>query len=190
MAMDDQALPAHSIQEAFLYVLITPCNVCNQMRVRPDSPQAVGPPGDASSASLWIITGLCENCLSAHRYRFELATGYNGEPTNQSNDPLAQDAPINPTEDRSAIIDLVQWVSLNAHLSEAATRTPDRQESRWNLIRAGECLDEALRFFDGDEQPIDHAAFTPTTQQILAAHPTRYERSQLLARRQKHPPRS
>lgn len=185
--MDNQPLAAHSVQEAFLYVLITPCDVCDQIRVRPDPPRLDSNPGECSAIGECVITGLCDNCQSTHAYRFRLGGDFEIDQPKELPDPLASDFPINPTGDRSAIIDLVQWVSLYAHFVEAATRTPDRQESRWNLIRAGECLDEALRFFDGGGQPAGGAVLTPPTRRVLAAHPERYLRSHLLELRRRCP---
>lgn len=188
--MEVQPLAAHSIQEAFLYALITPCDVCDQMCVRPDPPQPKCEPGAQKTSIGWVVTGVCDNCQSAHRYRFDVGLQCSDLAAVQVHDPLTQDTPINPTGERSEIIDLVQWVSLHAHFVEAATRTPDRQEARWNLIRAGECLDEALRFFDGDELPIRSAAFATPTRRVLAAHSSRYTRSQLLEQRRKCPTRN
>ena len=101
--MDDQPRPAHSAQEAFLFVLITPCDVCDQVRVRPDPPRMKHATVDGATIAECVITGLCDNCQSTHAYRFRLDGECEIDQPTELVDPLASDFPINPTADRSAI---------------------------------------------------------------------------------------
>lgn len=173
--MNDRPLEAHSPQEALLYVMICPCAVCGRSTVSPEAPST------STVGNLLRIIGVCGNCGSSHEYRFAECGG------DVSDDPLAQNSPINPTENPSLIIDVVQWVSLYAYFADAASRTPDPQESRWRMIRAGECLDEALRFYDDGQLPDESVAFAIGSRELLRKHPSRYRRDHLAGLRQKCP---
>ena len=173
--MQDCPLEAHSPQEAVLYVMVHPCAVCGHNVVTPH------PQLDTARAEHPVVLGECDNCGTVHRYVFSIARGL------LCDDPIGANQPLNPAAARSRIIDAVQWVSLYAHFAEQSSQTPDKHEARWRMIRAGECLDEALRFYDGNDLPSDDVLFTPGSKELVRLHQSRYDRSRLVDLRRKCP---
>jgi hypothetical protein len=82
------------------------------------------------------------------------------------------------------LIDAVQWVTLAQVMLEGAEETPAPVEQRWRRIRAAQCLDEALKFYDADnELPPAGALFVESSRAAVRQHPQRYARSRLMAQR-------
>ncbi len=173
--MPTDVIPAHSLAEAFLYVLVTPCDVCLHGARQPSLA------GGGAEGTVRIMA-VCDNCGASDAYRVVAAE------TNRIADPLSAGEPLNPGGERSQLIDVVQWVTLSEMLTEAAEATPDPGERRWRRHRVRECLDEALRFYDDDsEVPPTDAFFVDASRHSFRRHPHRYARQRLLALRDRLP---
>ena len=174
--MPGDVISAHSVAEAFLYVLVTPCPIC-KCGARQASKSA--PAGDGGVIS---IVATCDNCGGTEECFFEAPGPL------PAVDPLSDSAPINPTAEPSELIDVAQWVTLYQLMLESAEETPDRQERRWRRFRAAQCLDEALKLYAPDSDvPPESAFFTDSSRSAFRDHPQRFARERLLDLRAKLP---
>ncbi len=177
MAVD--VLFAKSLVEASLYFLVTPCPLCRSDRLDPQDAIA----GENPSAVR--IIGVCRNCGSSEAFHFSVSQV---PPVKDRHDPISGRHAINLGTAHSELIDIVQWVTLHDILLEKVKAEPIPSEARWLKVRAGQCLDEALKFFDGggDAAPKE-AAFVPSSQKKMETHPERYTRSRLTNLRKQLP---
>lgn len=108
-------------------------------------------------------------------------------------DPARQPAApvINPTHEPSSVIDVVGWLMLHTMISEAA-RTAGTQSMnlskraavRRMQVEAGQCLDEALKFFDEDNDlPPREAFFTEEHYRRFLDRPELFTRQRLVEMR-------
>jgi hypothetical protein len=170
--MSSDALAAHSHVEACLYFSVIRCDACRSGALTPTFESSQYADG------AWRVFAHCTNCGAAEAYSFRVPA------PPARHDPLSSDAPINATPEPSEIIDPVQWVTLAKLMSESAADTPDAGERRWRKIRAAQCLDEALKFYDDDnELPPAEALRTDDSRSAVRDHPQRYARSRLLDQR-------
>jgi hypothetical protein len=80
------------------------------------------------------------------------------------------------------------WLTLTGMLKEAADREPDRIKARQLRVEAGLCLDEALKFFEDDNDlPPEAACFTDSSKAHRRRHPDRFSRQRLIALRMELP---
>lgn len=162
----------HSVAEAYLYAMIAPCPVC-----------AAGPltaEGNLTAASdradAWRLTVSCRACRARDDLRFRI----DPPPTRSE---AASDR-INPTSARSAAIDLLGWMTLFRTIVGTAHAATDKQEARRLAGEALQCLDEALRFYDADNDlPPREAFFTEQSRRRFQDHPEQFLRSKLLHHR-------
>ncbi|GJM25190.1 MAG: hypothetical protein DHS20C16_16050 [Phycisphaerae bacterium] len=169
--MATDCLPAKSLVEASLYFLVTPCPVCQSDRLDPQDAAA----GEDSNTV--EIVGVCRNCGGSESYQFSVE---HVPPTKDRHDPISGTHAINLGPARSRLIDLVQWVTLYEILLEKVKSEPIAAEARWLRIRAGQCLDEAIKFFEGGaESPSVDATFVASSQKKVIEHADRYTRSRL-----------
>jgi len=174
--MPREVISARSVAEAYLYVLVTPCSMCEH-GAREVSALARAPEPDVIR-----LVSVCGNCAGTEEFFFS-APG----PLPPA-DPLSSSMPLNPTADASALVDVGQWLTLYGWMLERAEETPDGQERRWRRFRAVQCLDEALKFYDSDsEVPPESAFHTDSSQRAFCDHPQRFARSRLLGLRAKLP---
>ncbi len=169
MAVD--ILFAKSLVEASLYFLVTPCPLCKSDRLDPQDFTTGNDPGTVR------IIGVCRNCGSSEAYHFSIT---NVAPTKDRHDPISGTHAINLGTAHSELIDIVQWVTLHEILLEKVKSEPVASEARWLKVRAGQCLDEALKFFGNHaDAPPKDAAFVPSSQKKLSEHPDRYTRTRI-----------
>jgi hypothetical protein len=168
--MASNSLPAHSLVEAFLYFRVTPCTICRTDRLDPGEPVTV------DGCSEIVVVAGCRNCGGSDAFRFSIPVL---PPRIEKSDPISSTQAITLGSKPSELIDLVQWVTLHQILIEQCSSTPDPAEARWLKIRAGQCLDEALKFID-DGATSQDAAFQESSIRALADHPERYARSRLI----------
>ncbi len=169
MAAD--CLPAKSFVEASLYFLVTPCPVCQSDRLDPQDPTSTD---DSNTVAM---VGVCRNCGSSESFRFAVE---NLPHAKDRHDPISGTHAINLGFSHSRLIDLVQWVTLHEILLEKAKSQPNVAEARWLKVRAGQCLDEAAKFFDaGIDAPPKDATFIESSLKKINEHPDRYKRSRL-----------
>ncbi len=179
--MDIPPLEAHSVAEAHLYLMATPCKLCGTGRTR-----CVEANSEASAGQpLLIIQTRCESCGFDSEFRFSLPD----EPVwaSDEGDDLAT-ARINPVATSSKIIDVGQWLTLFRVISEVAARETDAAESRRLGYEAAQCLEEALKFYGEDNDlPPPEAAFHEQTRRQLRERPNLFARSRLINLRAKLP---
>ena len=137
--MPEGALVAHSLAEAYLYLMATPCASCDKGPLSGSEARPVAGPGEAMIVS---ITATCRACGTVHELSFELPEGTG---TDESGAPPT----VNPTEEPSRIIDVARWITLFRVITEAAGRESDKSEARRLGLEAAQCLEEALKFYDG-----------------------------------------
>ncbi|MCC7292772.1 MAG: hypothetical protein IT449_11995 [Phycisphaerales bacterium] len=170
---------AHSLGEAYLYLMVTPCATCGKGPLAGGDAKRVDTP--AGRPLCVAIDAACGACNRSLRLRFELPHGTGvdagtGLPT------------INPTDEPSRLIDVAQYLTLFRVITERAARTKDKQESRRLGLEAAQCLQEALKFYEADNDlPPSAALFAEPSRRRLADHPQEFSRQRLLDLRAKLP---
>ena len=157
-------LRAHSQTEAMLYLKASPCRDCSQ-----------GPLeliDQAAEGSLHRLAARCARCGAECELAFIWP---------QPEPPGEAPAQINPTDQPSRIIDAGQWLSLYYLLIESAVASEEDKAAKRRLTaQAGQCLDEALKFYtEDDELPPESAFFTDSSRHAYAEHPERFARQKL-----------
>lgn len=91
-------------------------------------------------------------------------------------------APLNTSDEPSRLIDVGQWVTLFRLLMEDADADTDKVRSRNSRIQAGQCLTEALKFYDEPENelPPPEAFFSEESRRRFADAPQTFSRSRLI----------
>lgn len=169
-------LTAHSIAEAFLFAQLTFCPRCKRRPIRPaERLRATGAAHDP-----WILRVDCSGCRQSTELQFRI----DPPPV----DRLRPDRTINPTPRRSELIDIVGWTVLARGIVDGAETTKDAAEARDMLLEAGQCLNEALRFFGArGEAPPDDAFFSEQSRARQREHPEQFSRSAILALQERLP---
>ncbi len=171
-----QPVPVHSVAEAYLYLKVTPCPACGKGPLE----QADDLTRRASSPGGWELNARCGGC----GYAFPIAYAIYPPPTREQ----AQSSVINPTDQRSTAIDLLGWLMLFQAIIEASQAEADRERRRELGLEAAQCLDEALKFYDfNDEFPREDAFFTEYGRARFRDHPQQFARSVWQERRLKLP---
>lgn len=177
--MASDCLCAKSLVEASLYFLVTPCPMCHSDRL---DPQGATTGEDSNTVR---IVGVCRNCGGSESYQFSVE---HVPPVKDRHDPISGTHAINLGPAHSRLIDLVQWVTLHEILLEKVKSEPIPAEARWLRIRAGQCLDEAIKFFDaGADAPPADATFVASSKKRIIDHAERYARSRLTNMRNQLP---
>jgi endogenous inhibitor of DNA gyrase (YacG/DUF329 family) len=171
--MADRDLLAHSLAEAYLYLMVTACPTCGKGPLVSSEARVLSQETRLRTAA---ISASCRACHAPSEWRFQIlhATGGGGQ--------------LNPSPQPSRLIDLGQWITLSRIITEAAGRSEDRIQARGFRIQASECLDEALKFFEQDDsRPPATAFFTSESTERFLAHPEQFERSKVLELRDRLP---
>ena len=177
--MSEQPLVAHSLAEAYLYLMATPCAGCGQGPLRGGEAR---PSGDVDDRATVVVDVTCDACQSASALSFRLPGGL--DPDN------AQDPPdINPTEEPSRILDVGQWLVLFRLLVEEAGQERNKQRARRLGLEAAQCIEEALRFYDDadNDLPPDDGFFCPASRTRFREAPDQFSRQRLIGMRGKLP---
>lgn len=169
MAIDPTIVEAHSVAEAYLFLKVSPCPHCRKGLLKPTH--------DLTRRSeSWELPSTCQRCNRTIDLHFQI----DPPPSRES----AQSKVINPTNAASRAIDLPGWLNLFQQIVTAAGRAADRKEGRELALEAAACLDEALKFYDQDnEMPPVTAFFSEAGKSALRDHPQRFLRSTWLQRR-------
>ena len=175
----EPVLRAHSLAEVHLYVMVQICEKCGEGPLRATTSQTE----TAGAESRLTLQTRCAHCREESALRFVYPSAAAGPVT----DNVSR---FNPTGDRSQILDVAQWVTLHQIMLGAASRATEKAEA-WELrCDAGECLDEALRFFEPQSDlPPASAFLTSRSRRRLKDRPELYIRQSLLAARRKLPTR-
>jgi hypothetical protein len=177
--MSDAPLVAHSLAEAYLYILATPCGTCGRGPLRGGEAELANRDGEACEVS---IAATCGSCQAVTRLQF-------GLPTPPEPIPAQQASAVNPTAEPSQILDLGQWLTLFRMLTETAGHETSKSGARRLALEAAQCLDEALKFYDDAENdlPPVEAFFGKDSRARFKADPERFSRRRLLHLRSKLP---
>ena len=177
--MPEEPLVAHSLAEAYLYLMATSCPACGRGPLKGADARLVD---REQHATVIAITATCDACRKAIEPTFQLP----GRPS-----PRNRDAPtvVNPTDKPSRVLDVGQWITLFRMITEAATKTADKTQARHLGLEAAQCLEEALKFYDDadNDLPSDEALFTQASRQRFLDHPEQFSRRRLIELRSKLP---
>jgi hypothetical protein len=177
--MPQEALAAHSLAEAYLYLMATPCGECGKGPLEGGDARSEEEDQSTVLLTLRVTCGACGKCKDM-TFRIPAETARAGD-----------DAPttINPGERPSRIIDVAQWITLFRAITEAANRETDRQEARRLGIEAAQCLEEAIKFYrDADNDlPPGEAFFHERSREGFRDHPEQFSRRRLIDLRGKLP---
>ena len=186
--MSEAVLSAHSLAEAYLYLMVTPCPACGTGALSSAQEQAEVVPSagdEARTGSARVeLAGRCTACGQRSAFTFLLS----GPVLAASAEP----ALVNPTNEPSQIIDLAQWLTLFRAIGEAAQRESNKVQARHLGLEAAQCLEEALKFYTdpNNDLPPSDAVWHERSQQRLREHPNQFSRDRLRALRAKLPSRT
>lgn len=169
-------LIVHSREEARLYLAVTPCMRCQK---GPHEVVDLEPPAQVLEGAEFELYLICAHCGADRREAFVLRRG----------DQRAALSPttINPTDEPSKVIDLHDWLTLYAVFMERAASEQQARRIRSLRLRAGECLTEALKFYEDGDQPPPQAGFDAHSRQYLIDNAEAVSRRRILELRAKLP---
>ncbi len=177
--MPEEPLVAHSLAEAYLYLMATSCPACGRGPLKGADARLVD---REKHATVVVIAATCDACRQAIEPMFKLS----GHPS-----PETRDSPtvVNPTDEPSRILDAGQWITLFRMITEAAAKTADKAQARHLGLEAAQCLEEALKFYDDvdNDLPSTEALFTQASRQRFRDHPEQFSRRRLIELRSKLP---
>lgn len=178
--MATEALRIHSVGEAYLLVMVTPCEACGKGPLEAKRNEALGLDGTAGRK---LITR-CGNCGHEQEFIFSLEGVPEGAGLTASGLPV-----INPTDEPSRVIDLAQWLVLFEGIIRTAHRQTDPGESRRLGYEAAQCLDEALKFYAPGpaEWPDESAFYHDWTLRRYREHRHLFARTRLIDLRRRLP---
>lgn len=188
--MSTDGLVVHSLGEASLYLMLVRCKACKGAVV-PDLSGLAG-----SLPQVAAVPVVCRACGAERTVRFDLGqvdpaevqAGFSGWAARAER---GQAPPINPSGRPSRAIDLAGWLTLHQLLtagarakSEQARTAAERMPARQMHIQASQCLEEALKFYDIDnELPPEDAFFTAAARRQLRESPEMFLRSRVTSMR-------
>jgi hypothetical protein len=176
MNADEQIVYVHSVAEAYLYLKVSPCRSCLKGSLQPKDDLTK----TSSSPGGWTLSTACAECGQAAVVHFCI----NPPPTREQ----ASSPQINPTPHRSSAIDLLGWLTLFHAIVEASQREADKRVARELAYEAALCLDEAMKFYDDDnELPKEDAFFSETSRRRFRDNPQHFARAKWRERRLKLP---
>lgn len=183
--MSNKGLEVHSLTEASLYLMLARCPACAGVVV----PTAAGGPPDQKHLAVPVV---CQACGREGEVRFDLglvepAEAAGGLEAWAALAQAGQAPPVNPSGRASRVIDVAGWLTLHTMLTatarakmEQADSPAERVAARQMLIQAGECLEEALRFYDTDnELPPEDAFFSEEARRRFHEHPELFLRQRI-----------
>lgn len=172
-------LAAHSLVERHFYLMARRCGRCSRgpfQLVESQSDQS-----DPETVDNWLVR--CKSCDQQEHVLFDRQALLVESAGAKDSLPV-----VNPSDQRSKIIDLAQWMALFLAIIEAAAGQSDKAESRGLGYEATLCLDEALKFYQPDSDlPPAEAFFTAGTLASFREHPEKFTRGQIIQLRSKLP---
>ena len=159
-------LRAHSLPEAYLYLRVVRCASCGRGPLI-----GADPLNEDDPAGTVTIETECAACHADTTMSFERL----------NHSAVDNDDRINPGEEPSRIIDVAQWITLSRVLISSAEEEPDKIRRRHLNLGAGQCLEEALKFYDDDNDlPPAEAFFSDETRRRLRESPAGFSRQRLI----------
>lgn len=176
--MSDAPLVAHSLAEVHLYLLATPCRSCGCGPLHGREAEQGSDPAQGVTID---VAATCGACHSVTPLKFRLS----GPPQTIA----ADQAPVvNSTDEPSRILDVTQWLTLFRMMTETAGKEPNKSAARHLSLEAAQCLDEALKFYEEDNDlPTRDAFFQQGSRQRFRDYPEQFSRQRLLHLRSKLP---
>lgn len=178
--MSDAPLVAHSLAEVYLYILATPCGSCGRGPLRGGEAEPVEDPAPGVTVG---VAATCGSCQIVTPLKFRLSGPPHALPAEQA--PV-----VNSTNEPSRILDVAQWLTLFRMKREAAGKEKNKTAVRRLSLEAAQCLDEALKFYEEDNDlPTKDAFFLDGSRERFRDHPEQFSRQRLLDLRSKLPTR-
>ncbi len=177
--MSQRALHAHSLAEAYLYVMAASCPACKKGPLEVENNRTANTKDELASVHLETS---CKSCNAARTFSFELPSV---PPTSNTAEPPE----INSSNDPSTILDIAQWVMLFRMITEAASRESNKVQARYLGLEAALCLEEAMKFFEDEENDLPPASafFTEDSRRRLRENPDQFSKQRLVNLRAKLP---
>lgn len=191
--------PVHSLAEIALGLKVMVCPNCGggPMVARSRS-LTFGPRADEVE-----IKVVCRSCLKSESLLFTIADvgdpGPRALPRKFDEEAILAAADVvNPTDQPSALVDVAGWLMLHSLLTDKvrsvavhARTGADRQAIRNLQILAGQCIDEALKFYEADNDlPPQDAFFSEAGRIQFHAYPELFVRNRLIDLRSRLPSRA
>lgn len=181
MSNASDVLPIHSLAEAYLYLMITPCAACGQGQLVGDDARA----HHDEERRILTIPARCKKCDARRDIWFDTRSIEAGGFQAVSAHTVAT---INPTQEPSRIIDVGGWITLATVIAESAQKAGSAAEARHLKLEAAQCLDEALLFYDDDNDlPPAEAFFHERTRKQFQRTPEFFSRQRLVSLRARLP---
>ena len=184
MSESSNILSIHSIVEGRLYLRVRPCGGCGDGPLVADD----GNMSHDAEGGVLAVPVTCRACGGADEVRFD--TGGLELPESVISRWFKEgfDAVINPTDEASRVIDVADWLTLYSVMETDAQAVTDRKEARKFHIAAARCIDEALKFFDLDNDlPPADAFFGESSRRQFRDRPEIFTRQHLVDLRNKLP---
>ncbi|MGB2987912.1 MAG: hypothetical protein WBE26_18745 [Phycisphaerae bacterium] len=177
--MPEEPLSAHSLAEAYLYLMATPCASCGKGPLNGADARAVG---DAGRGMTVAIPVTCRSCQTVTTMTFRL-------PEKPDTTGEHETAIVNPTDEPSSLLDVGQWIVLFRVITEAADKETDKVQARHLGLEAAQCLEEALKFYDeiDNDLPPPEAFFTDASRERFRERPEQFSRRRLIELRSRLP---
>lgn len=177
--MSDKPLAAHSLAEAYLYLMATPCGACGRGPLKGSDPRTMGP---STRRVVVNVSVTCGSCGQESTVDFELPGGLTTAESGQA-------AIVNPSGEPSRIIDVGQWILLFRMIIETASKETDKVLARHLGLEAAQCLQEALVFYDEPDSdlPPPESLFTEASRERFENHPSQFSKKRLIEMRGKLP---
>ncbi len=172
----------HSVAEAYLLLMVTPCDACGKGPLEAAGHETIGLDGGKIPGRK--LSARCKACGHDQQFLFDLTDIDPADGTQPGDLPR-----INPSGQPSQAIDLAQWLMLFETIVRAADRQDDPAEARRLGYEAAQCLEEALKFYpaDGEEWPAESSFFQEQTLSRFRRHRHLFARTRLLELRRKLP---
>lgn len=176
--MPTDPLIAHSEAEVRLYLLAARCKACGRGPLTAPPPD--GEPVDTTR--ILSIDAHCEACTEPAALSFRL-------PARSEGDAQLSPGVVNPSDEPSQIIDVGQWIVLFRVFLESAKSEPDKMQARALGLKAAQCLDEAIKFYDDPDNdlPPPEAFFWDASRDRMRDSPEQFARHRLIELRAKLP---
>lgn len=169
-----EALNVHSLNEAYLYLMVTHCASCGDGPLHGEGGQIVDSLESKESYKKIEVKAACRSCFDIQTYTFLI-------PVDQAQVDADQPNRINATAQPSQLIDVASWITLYQMLCESAKQESNKTKMRNFRIEAGYCLEEALKFYsDQNDLPPETALFLDSSRERLRNNPEQFSRTRLI----------
>jgi len=165
MINQTKPLPARSVQEQALYLLVQPCQKCRSGPLEEVSRQQ----SDSPTGRIDVVQTLCSACGQDTTLQFT-------KPAKEK------------TTDQSELIDVTEWLALCHHFLDLGQTNSEKPQAQQQIRLSRYCLSEALKFYPKDSDlPAPSAFFGRLGNQRLKEHPAAFLKTKLLELRRQLP---